>query len=218
MKEKLRDDLTGCFNYKQFNMDYEKAIAEAKENCTPLSIGLIDLDFFKKANDNYGHEAGDEILINFSNHLKTSFGDSAVVYRYGGEEFAVIFPETEKEEAFLLMENARRDYSGEFKFKKKNKTEIMKITFSGGVGTFIEDGTTDKEILRKADEALYRAKMTGRNKICLAREEKMVPKTSYYTHGQLMRLNKLAKAKNVVESILLREALDDIFKKYKMDL
>jgi two-component system chemotaxis response regulator CheY len=82
------------------------------------------------------------------------------------------------------------------------------------VATYREDGTNAVELVRKADNALYRAKITGRNKVCLAREEKMVTKTSHYTVEQLHRLTELAKERGVGEAILLREALDDVLKKY----
>ena len=83
-----------------------------------------------------------------------------------------------------------------------------------GLATYSDDGATRQEIVRKADDALFRAKSSGRDRIALAREEKKVPKTIHFTQGQLDRLSALAEGKSVGEAELLREALDDLLKKY----
>lgn len=90
----------------------------------------------------------------------------------------------------------------------------LSFTFSTGLSAYPDDGSRAREVIRRADGAMYRAKNTGRNKVCLAREEKMVTKTSHYTQEQLERLSKLAKAEGVGEAVILREALDDVLKKY----
>ena len=90
------------------------------------------------------------------------------------------------------------------------------VTITGGIASYPIDGTQENEILRKADQALYRAKITGRNTIRLAYEEKMAPKTSHYTLTQLERLSNLAHKEGVGEAVLLREALDDLLIKYEV--
>jgi predicted signal transduction protein with EAL and GGDEF domain len=95
----------------------------------------------------------------------------------------------------------------------KKKIELT-VTISGGIAAFPLDGRTDNEMVRKADQALYRAKATGRNKICLAQEERMVTKTTHYPQTQLERLAQLAQKEGLGEAVLLREALDDLLLKY----
>ena len=90
----------------------------------------------------------------------------------------------------------------------------MPTTISIGIASYPKDGNRGQEILRKAQDAVYRAKAGKRNKVCRAREERMVTKTSHYTQGQLQRLSQLAKSQDVGEAILLREALDDLLRKY----
>ena len=88
------------------------------------------------------------------------------------------------------------------------------VTLSAGIAAFPEDGNTYSEIVRKADGAMYRGKLVGHNRVCLAREEKMITKTSHYTADQLKRLTKVSKAEGVGEAVLLREALDTLLRKY----
>ena len=95
-----------------------------------------------------------------------------------------------------------------------NDTLTLPFTFSTGLSAYPDDGSRAQEVIRKADGAMYRAKNTGRNEVCLAIEEKMMTKTSHYTQEQLERLSKTAKAKGVGEAVILREALDDVLKKY----
>jgi two-component system chemotaxis response regulator CheY len=118
-----------------------------------------------------------------------------------------------KEEAFLQIEKMRAAMTEQL-WMAPDITEPFQISISVGVATYREDGTNIVELMRKADGALYRAKSTGRNKVCLAREEKMVTKTSHYTTEQLQRLSDVAKSRQLGEAILLREALDDLLKKY----
>ena len=215
MKEKKNvDDLTKLATYHVFIEEIGGMLEDADAQVKPLSLAFLDCDFFKKVNDTYGHNAGDEVLIDLAGHVEKSIGNKGKVFRYGGEEFVIVMPGLEKEEAFLLMEETRKTYSGKYEFTIKKKKEKCEMTISIGVSSFRIDAENEKDLLRKADEALYRAKKTGRNRVCLARDEKMVTKTSYYSQGQLMRLSKLAKDQGVGEAVLLRESLDDLLKKY----
>jgi predicted signal transduction protein with EAL and GGDEF domain len=108
------------------------------------------------------------------------------------------------------MERIRSEVEAQESFGKV----VAQITITGGIAAYPIDGSSESEILRKADQALYRAKKTGRNSIRLAYEEKMAPKTSHFTLTQLERLSNLSKEEGVGEAVLLREALDDLLIKY----
>ena len=209
-----KDDLTGLYTYKEFMRIFDEELEKAEESCQELSIALVDMDFFKRINDEKGHLAGDEILKILANLLSDFVSDNGTVFRYGGEEFAIIFPNTEKEKVFLIMEQVRSSFDKEHEIEIKNEKMNLKLTFSGGISSYPEDGTKINDIIRKADGALYRSKESGRNKICLSREEKMVTKTSHYSQDQLKRLAQLSKKEGIGEAVFLREALDDLLKKY----
>lgn len=173
-----------------------------------LFIALIDMDNFDHINKDFGIEEGDRVLIETGQYIREKTPQSATVYRIGGDEFGIIFTGTEeKEDIFLLLEDLRKNFPV---ITKGN--EHMSITI--GMATAFEDANRTPELIRKADSALYRAKSGGRNKVAMAKEEKMVPKTSHYTQDQLQRLAVLAKHEGVGEAILLREALDMLLKKY----
>jgi diguanylate cyclase (GGDEF)-like protein len=211
---KTKDALTGVGNYQAFMEAFEEEVAKAGEKGQDLSLAMIDIDFFKRVNDEHGHIVGDEVIKMTADHLSKSVSGSGTVFRYGGEEFVIVFPGTEKERAFLLLEQVRNSFDKEHVFETENGKVKLKLTFSAGISSHPEDGGRLKDIIRKADSALYRAKASGRNKICLSREEKMVTKTSHYAQEQLERLSKLAKSEGVGEAVLLREALDDLLRKY----
>ncbi len=209
------DVLTGLETRQPFLKAIDERLAEAAEKETSVSLALVDIDWFKKVNDEHGHAVGDAVIKRIASHLIALIPGSGAVYRYGGEEFAILLPETEKEAAFLHVEGARRAFenaSGQV-FEADGKECAVDVTFSTGVATCPDDATGAKDLIRKADEALYRAKATGRNKVVLARQEKMVTKTSYYTQSQLERLSLVAKREGVGEAMLLREALDDLLRK-----
>lgn len=173
-----------------------------------LIVALIDLDNFDHINKDFGIEEGDRVLIETGRYIRESSPKTAKVYRIGGDEFGIVFVGTEeKEDIFLFLEGLRRD----FPVVAKND-EPISITI--GMATAFEDANRTPELIRKADSALFRAKVNGRNRVAMAKEEKMVPKTSHYTQDQLQRLAVLAKHEGVGEAILLREALDMLLKKY----
>lgn len=206
----LTDRLTGLKNYDCFTSDFEEMIEKSQERSEDLTLAMIDIDMFMNINNEHGYEVGDEVIRAVANHISNNTPDSSEIYRYSGDEFAVIFPSTEKERAFLMMEKLRESFS----FNRENGDKQVNVTLSIGISSCPEDGSRITEIVRKAEGALFRAKKAGRNKVCLSREEKMVTKTSHYTYEQLQRLSELAKKEGMGEAILLREALDDLLKKY----
>lgn len=175
---------------------------------SPVVIAVFDLDEFMRVNDTFGIEIGDRVLINLGKYVAAALPKGATIYRTGGDEFAIIFNnEMEKEDVFLKMEEIRRGY-------KETLPDGSDMTISVGISEAYVDANRLQELVRKAQSALYRAKSNGRNKVALAKEEKMVPKTSHYTADQLKYLNKISKKEGVGEAILLREALDILIKKY----
>jgi diguanylate cyclase (GGDEF)-like protein len=209
------DPLTGLINRKNFEEKLKAAILYAQQSDHPLTLAFLDIDFFKRLNDGLGHEAGDVVIKAIGDIVQRVAGDKAIVCRYGGEEYTLIFPDTEREQAFLIVESVRAEIA-QLKTLSDGKKEVSaQLTISGGIAAFPIDAQDENELLRKADQALYKAKISGRNKIVLSYEEKMAPKTSHYTLTQLERLSELAKEQGVGEAVLLREALDNLLIKYK---
>ncbi|RPI86980.1 MAG: diguanylate cyclase [Chloroflexi bacterium] len=206
------DQLTGVYTRKEFSDQFSKILQSSHLTGAPLSVAMIDIDHFLKINETYGRQAGDDVLRAVAGVIQKSLKETEIPIRYGGDEFAILMPQTEREQAFLTMERIRSEV--ESIWAESGAVQIRDITVSGGLASYPNDGATEAEILRKADQALYRAKVTGRNKICLAYEEKMVPKTTHYTQTQLERLSALAKKEGLGEAELLREALDGLLQKY----
>jgi diguanylate cyclase (GGDEF)-like protein len=212
------DQLTGLLTRKSFEEQFKVAMSQARHAEASLSLAFLDIDAFKSYNDKYGHTIGDEIISSVAKTIKATAGEGSVVGRYGGDEFALLFPNTEREQAFLALEQMRVMVGQTRAFGNPADPIQLCIQVSGGLASFPIDGRTEYELLRSADQAIYRAKVTGRNKIRLAQEEKMVPKTSHYTQTQLERLAKLAQGEGVGEAVLLREALDDLLIKYDVSI
>ncbi len=178
------------------------------EQTSPIIIAVFDVDTFMHVNTDFGYEVGDKILIETGKYMQAGMPKDAEIFRIGGDEFAILFRNgMEKEDVFLTMEELRKNY-------KILLPDGEPLTISIGIAAAFEDANRFQELYRKAESALFRAKVAGRNKVALAREEKMVPKTSHYTADQLKYLTKLSKREGVGEAILLREALDMLLKKY----
>ena len=201
------DPLTGCLHASLFAADFKDLADFVDKSSDDLTIVMLDLDNFMRVNENHGHETGDKVLRETAQALLEIEKDHKT-YRYSGDSFALLFPKCEKESAFLIMEETRK------KIAAMPECARVGQTISAGVATYPEDGTRESDILRKADGALYRAKTAGRNKVALAKEDKLVTKTAHYTVEQLKKLEALAEAKKVSEAVLMREALDELLRKY----
>lgn len=161
------DALTKLNNRRCFENCFEKEFARAKRYGNKLSIAIIDIDFFKKINDTYGHLCGDYVLREVAYNIINNFRQTDFVFRYGGEEFTVILTETSTETAEIPFERLRKLIENTtFKFND----EVIKVTISTGI-TSNTDHQNPWEMLDEADKALYKAKNNGRNKVELFKKE-----------------------------------------------
>lgn len=154
----ITDVLTSLYNRRYANSELEKEIDRAKRYKGNLSLILTDLDWFKKVNDTWGHQAGDSVLQTFAETLKKNTRESDLVSRWGGEEFLIICPETDLQGAIAQAENLRKIFS-EISFK-----DIGSRTASFGVASYLY-GESKNSFVHRADDALYRAKNRGRNRV-----------------------------------------------------
>ena len=161
------DALTKLNNRRCFENCFDKEFARAKRYGNKLSIGIIDVDFFKKINDTYGHLCGDYILQEVAYNIVNNFRQTDFVFRYGGEEFTVILTETSVESAQIPFERLRKTIEEQV-FKYDNKD--IKVTISAGISsnTELQDAW---DMLDEADKALYKAKNNGRNRVELFKKE-----------------------------------------------
>lgn len=165
------DSLTGLHNRAFFDESLEREIRRSRRYGLPASILLLDLDRFKEVNDRHGHLFGDLVLERFGVLLRGTARDADVVCRYGGEEFVVLLPETPRPGAWVAGERIRAAAETAFATTTVDGVRVP-MTVSGGIGSWPEDGAHPREVLVRADAALYRAKRTGRNRIVAHHDEK----------------------------------------------
>ncbi len=161
----VKDGLTGLYNHRYFQETLEEMINSHRKDGKELGLLMIDLDDFKRINDEYGHPVGDKVLKQFARILKSNVREKDILARYGGEEFTVIFPDISSKVAVNASERIRKvleNYS--FKITDFDKH----LTISLGLAFFPADGDSREKLVEKADEALYRAKNSGKNKLWLA--------------------------------------------------
>ncbi|HMM65644.1 MAG TPA: GGDEF domain-containing protein [Dokdonella sp.] len=164
--QSLRDPLTGLFNRRYLEASFEREVQRADRRRIPLSVLMIDIDHFKRFNDSFGHEAGDTLLAQFGVTLARTVRSEDVSCRYGGEEFTILMPEAD---ADLAAARAEEICVAIRKLDVQHRNlSLGKITVSIGVATFGEHGRTPEELLRNADNALYLAKNSGRDRVMLA--------------------------------------------------
>jgi diguanylate cyclase (GGDEF)-like protein len=159
------DPLTGLWNHGYFQYLLHEEIEKSKATKTPLSLIMLDIDDFKIYNDSLGHQNGDQILKELAVFLKNHSRKMDYVCRYGGEEFTIILPETDKNEAFLIAERLRQDFE-KHPFIHEEILPHKKLTVSLGLASFPEDGFSASEIIAFSDKALYDAKHKGKNNTC----------------------------------------------------
>lgn len=157
-EEAVTDSLTGLYHHRYFELRLSEEIERAKRYAHPLSLIMIDIDHFKSINDRYGHQRGDVVLSSIANILRICTRKGDTVARYGGEEFAIIMPHISGKRAIAAAERLRKtieniDFGG------------IKLTISIGVSFFEHEAMTKEQIIKLADNALYKAKKNGRNRV-----------------------------------------------------
>jgi diguanylate cyclase (GGDEF)-like protein len=156
------DALTGIYNRGAILQDLDKQISRCSRETTSLSIGMLDIDYFKKVNDTYGHLSGDEVLKEVCRRIQSCLRNYDVVGRYGGEEILIITPGADQEQAMNIFERIRKTI-GEKHIN--DEASNISVTVSIGIATLSKNMRT-KEFIQIADDALYRAKEIGRNRVC----------------------------------------------------
>jgi diguanylate cyclase (GGDEF)-like protein len=163
----LHDSLTGLVNHSRLQQQLEIETARALRQRRPMSLAMIDIDHFKQVNDRFGHPVGDRVLKNLSRFLRQRLRTSDVVGRYGGEEFAVVLSDTDEKAACEVLESLRRDFAS---ITHETEGESINVTFSVGVSSVPRHAKV-RELLVAADQALYRAKREGRNRVVVDADE-----------------------------------------------
>jgi diguanylate cyclase (GGDEF)-like protein/PAS domain S-box-containing protein len=164
--QSIRDPLTGLFNRRFMEESLEREMQRAVRKNHPISVLFIDLDHFKRFNDTFGHDAGDLVLRSIADLFRKLFRVDDVICRYGGEEFGIILPESSAENA-AIRANALREEIKKLEIQYKNHT-LGRITLSIGVASFPEHGKTSNELLKAADQCLYKSKAAGRDTVTVA--------------------------------------------------
>jgi diguanylate cyclase (GGDEF)-like protein len=164
--QSVRDPLTGLFNRRHMEEVLERELLRAARKSTTATLLMIDIDHFKRFNDTYGHEAGDLLLRELGSVLRDQVRGGDVACRYGGEEFLLIMGETDIELACRRAENLR-EKTAALQLHYRGQV-LRRITLSIGVAGFPAHGNTAAKLISAADEALYRAKREGRDRVLVA--------------------------------------------------
>ena len=160
-EQSIRDPLTGLYNRRFMEESLERELERASRKKQPLAVLFLDLDHFKRFNDTFGHDAGDMVLQSLGDLLRTFFRATDICCRYGGEEFAIIMPESSSEDAVKRADALRSEVKS-LRLQYKKNTLGM-VTLSAGVAAFPEYAATSAELLEIADKCLYESKAKGRD-------------------------------------------------------
>lgn len=161
-QQAITDGLTGLYNRRFFNDELDREMQRSMRHFLKMSLILVDVDHFKKYNDTNGHQAGDEVLKKVAAVFRDTTRVCDMECRYGGEEFALILPETSKMQALIIAEKLRKKIE-ETCFPHQEKQPLGNLTISAGVATFPDDCLSVKQLIENSDAGLYKAKEAGRN-------------------------------------------------------
>lgn len=203
-KAVLVDELTGTFNRTYMNTKLHEMIAWYNRTEDPGSIAILDIDHFKKVNDQYGHATGDQVLKTFADIMRQETRESDIVCRYGGEEFVVLLPNTRPEDAEKVIERVRKHVE---RTPHDSGEDIFHITFSTGITLISSEDADPEQLVHQADQALYQAKNSGRNRICQF-DAAMSADSQFETTINLLI---------VEDAELIRKMIRDYFIKYEND-
>jgi diguanylate cyclase (GGDEF)-like protein len=164
--QSIRDSLTGLFNRRFMQESLEREIMRSRRKKHALTMLFLDIDHFKRFNDTFGHDAGDFVLQSIADLLRNFFRGDDVACRCGGEEFAIVLPESTAKDAALRADKFRAEVKA-LKLEYKD-TRLGPISVSIGVAAFPEHCTTAEELLKVADQCLYQSKNSGRDRVTVA--------------------------------------------------
>jgi diguanylate cyclase (GGDEF)-like protein len=160
------DDLTKLFNFRHFDKSLDHEINRVERYGSELSLIFFDMDYFKQVNDNHGHLMGSRVLVEVAHILVKSLRNVDIISRYGGDEFVIMLPETSVKTALRITQRLQRSIM-EHRFLSDDELSLQ-LTASFGISGFPEHAKSKKDLIRLADQAMYHAKNTGRNRICVA--------------------------------------------------
>jgi diguanylate cyclase (GGDEF)-like protein len=161
-----KDPLTGIDNRRSFSEKADQELARSHRTGASLTAIALDIDFFKKINDSYGHNAGDEVLKTLAKHCRNALRRTDIFARFGGEEFVILLPDTPLEQGLQKAERLREMLAAAP--TEITSGETIRFTASFGVAERAEQHQQIEDLLSAADQALYKAKRTGRNRVCTA--------------------------------------------------
>ena len=164
-EEAIRDHLTGLYNRRYLHEVLLQYLEPARRRSRTISFALLDIDHFKQVNDTYGHDIGDEALVSFSKFLVENTRRDDTVCRFGGEEFLIVFADTNKDDAVKRVESWLKGLAD---YQLSQTITEVQVSFSCGIVSFPEDGENMDTLFKKADDRLYQAKEAGRNQIVAA--------------------------------------------------
>ena len=162
--ESLTDELTTLANRKHFDQSIERALAQSDETGEPVALLITDIDRFKRFNDTFGHQTGDQVLRLVALAVKQNVKGQDIPCRYGGEEFAIILPRTQLQQAVTVAESIRKAVMSKELIKRSTGENLGRITISIGVAVY-KKGETISDLIERTDRCLYAAKDAGRNKV-----------------------------------------------------
>ena len=162
----VRDSMTGLHNRRYLDSHLEEMVKASNSSGKPLSLIICDIDHFKLVNDNHGHDVGDQIIKDFSDRISKNIRSIDLACRYGGEEFVVAMPDTDLELASVIAERLRKSIAAH-PFIVENGAKQLPVTVSVGVSTLQDANDNPRELIKRADTALYQAKNNGRNQVAI---------------------------------------------------